>query len=235
MITEPLFKVNRNRFLGDNKDFINTVTEKILGKRLYLKKDEKYKTAEAAFDESCDTYQESMGNFFCYAEALIKNSVINHCREAGDKYKFSFGTEEGSGITSEEKYKSDQFQLYAENSERAEEIRLLNKELSIFDYSIQSITDSCPENTDSRNRLLNTAVFCSADKAIISYIYENGHLPVKEIMELTNANKKLIEKYEGYLILLIILFSSDEYLYIKSFLNIKVEEKDGQERISNEG
>lgn len=61
------------------------------------------------------------------------------------------------------------------------------------------------------------------------------HLPVKEIIEMTDVNKKLTEKYEGYLILLIILFSSDEYLYIKSYLNIKVEEKDGQERISSEG
>lgn len=227
MITELLFKNNRNTFVAANKDFIGAVYENILGKKPHHNKAEEYKIAEDAFDESCNTYEKSQGNFFFYSEAAIKNSLINFCRKSEGKYKFSFGTEEYSGITSDGKYKSDQFQLYAENQKRAEEIMILNKELSIFDLTMESLADKCPQNTDSRNIFLNTAVLCSSYENIISYIYEKKHVPVKETIGLTGISKNLMEKYEGYLILLIILFSSDEYLYIKSYLNIKVEEKDG--------
>lgn len=235
MIIEPLFKDNRNKFLNGNKDFICAVTEKICKKKPDPEKDEIFKIAENAFNDTCDTYEESEGNFFCYAEASMKNAVINYCRKSRGKYNFFFDTEDNEGSSLQEKYRSDQFQAYAENSRRAEEIKIFRKELSIFDYSVESITDSCPQDADTRNILLNTAMLCSADETIISGMYEKRHLPVKEMIEMTDVNKKLTEKYEGYLILLIILFSSDEYLYIKSYLNIKVEEKDGQERISSEG
>lgn len=235
MIADLLFKNNRDKFLGDNKNFIHSAIEKVLGKKPLSDKDEKFKIAEDAFNESCDTYEESDGNFFCYAEAFIKNSIIGFCRKSKGKYNFVFYEEETTESAPQDKYKSDQFQIHSENSRRAEEIELLNNELSIFDYSIKSITNSCPQSIDSRNILLNAAMICSADNDMISCIYEKRHLPIKEIADLACVSKRLITKYEGYLILLIILFSSDEYLYIKSYLNIKAEEKDGQERISIEG
>lgn len=43
-------------------------------------------------------------------------------------------------------------------------------------------------------------------------------------MLLTGSNRKLIEKWRRYILMLILILSSDQYPYIKSYLNIKAGE-----------
>ena len=84
------------------------------------------------------------------------------------------------------------------------------------------LVESSPSHKDTKDKLLNLAFICSKERSIVDYIYNNKMLPVKQICLFTGENRKFIEKWRRYIITLILIFSNNEYIYIRSYLNIKV-------------
>ena len=55
----------------------------------------------------------------------------------------------------------------------------------------------------------------------LTHLKTKRRLPTKEIIILTASNRKLIEKWRIYIISLILILINPEYVYLKSYLNIK--------------
>jgi RNA polymerase sigma factor len=72
---------------------------------------------------------------------------------------------------------------------------------------------------------LNIALSCVREEELVEKIKAKKVLPLKEIIEKLSINKKLVERWRKYIIALIIILSGD-YPYIRSYLNIKVGERD---------
>lgn len=130
----------------------------------------------------------------------------------------SIDDEELSYIENKESIKS--YSLTYTSAELAMEIDMFNKELSIYNISIGELTLNSPKHKDTRIYLMKLAIKCVDEEEIFTYIKKNKMLPIKKISELTGAKRKLIERWRKYILTLLLIISSDEYLYLKEYLKL---------------
>lgn len=222
-----LWEKDRNLFIEENKGFIYNAASNVCKKRLSWENDDELSIALIAFNNACDKYNESKGNFLVFAKVAIKNALIDFFRKCSKNAYLTFSNEDNEELNKIETLISiNEYEKEQENKQRAEEISMLINELSKYKLTFDDIIKSSPSHRDTRENILNIAYRCSCEKNIIDIIERKKMLPVKEILLLTGANRKFIEKWRRYLLTLIIILSSDNYPYIKSYLNIKVGEKD---------
>ncbi|HDK7174140.1 TPA: sigma-70 family RNA polymerase sigma factor [Clostridium botulinum] len=215
-----LRKENRDKFIKDSMNFIYKTTNRICKKKLDCKNDDEISIALIAFNKACDTYDNKKGSFFTYASVIIKNSLIDFFKKS-DRIPYLIWSEDDDFNAIDNNVSINNFNIASENSIRMEEIKLLNEELRKYKLSFKDIAESCPSHKDTRDSLLNIALACIHTETIVSYLQNKKQLPVKEICLLTNSKRKLIENWRKYLIVLIIILSSDDYSYIKGYLNIE--------------
>jgi len=217
---------NRDSFIQNNKNFIYGIAYKICKRKLDWTNDEELSIALIAFNNACDKYSEEKGNFFSFASVIIKNALIDFFRKANNTPYLAFDnpSEDNKEDYIDYKISIDNYQLEMENKKRAEEIALFSLELSKYKLSFKELVDSSPSHVDTRNNLLNLAIACSRDNNILDYIKNKRLLPISQIALLTNTKKKYLEKWRRYLLTLILILSTEEYPYIKSYLNIEVGE-----------
>jgi RNA polymerase sigma factor len=218
---------NRDEFIAGNKAFIYSIASNICKRKLSWENDDELSIAMIAFNNACNTYREGKGNFHGYAKALIKNALIDFFRKSKNNPYLAFGDEDEDLEYIEYKTSIEQFHMQDEKKARAEEIVLLSKELSQYSLTFSDLANSSPSHKDTRDALLNLAFKCVKEDTILEYIKSKKMLPIKEIMLLAGVNRKLLEKWRRYILTLIIVLSSDEFTYIKSYLNIGVGEKNG--------
>lgn len=230
MKSEDKINKDRNRFIQENKKFIYNIAYKVCKRNLDWSNDEELSIALIAFNNACNTYKKSKGNFFSYTSVIIKNSLIDFFRKSKKTPYLLFNDIEneidGDNYI-DNKVSLSKYELELENKKRAEEIQLFSKELAKYKLSFNDLVKSSPSHIDTRNNLLNLAMKCSNNEDILKYILDKHLLPVSQITLLTGTKKKYIEKWRRYLLALILILSSNEYPHIKSYLNIKVGEKNG--------
>lgn len=215
---------NRNKFINDNKNFIYSCTQKICKRCLSWENDDELSISLIAFNKACDSYKKLKGNFYSYASTLIRNSLIDYFRKSSKNPYITFDNDNEGNDYIDFKTSLSNYELECENKKRAEEIAYFSKELTEYKIGFNDLIKSSPKHTDSREHLINLAYICSTNEDIIIYIKQKKMLPVSQIILLTNEKRKFIEKWRKYIIALILLLSSSEYPYIKSYLNIKVGE-----------
>ncbi|KAJ53093.1 RNA polymerase sigma factor [Clostridium tetanomorphum] len=214
---------DRDAFIEKNKKFIYDTTYNICKKRLQWENDDELSIAMIAFNKACDSYNENRGNFFSYARVLIKNALINYFKKTSLKTYLIFNNDEDLNYI-DLKNSLNAYEIRVENEKRAEEIKLFSIELSKYNISFGELSKFSPSHKDTKDNLLNIAIRCIDNDEIMIYIRRNKMLPIKQIAVLTGAKKKLLEKWRKYLISLILVLSNDEYLYLKSYLDLKVGE-----------
>ena len=224
MEKEPLLMNNRNNFIEENKGFIYNTASRVCNRKLDWINDDELSIALMAFNGACDTYDDNKGNFFGFAKVLIKNSLIDFFRKAKNTPYLMFQDEEEMCNYIDNKGALIEFEKEQETLRKAEEIALFSKELKKYKLSINDLVESSPSHVDTRNTLLNIAFKCSKEEHIINYLINKKNLPLKEIIILTNTNRKVLEKWRKYILVLILIFSSSEYFYIRSHFNIEVGE-----------
>ena len=225
MNLDERLKGNRNDFIESNKKFIYFTAYKVCGRRLNWENDDELSIALIAFNKACNTYKDERGNFFTYARVLIKNALINYFKGASKKYSLVFNDD--CDIEEIDLKKSiSNYEIDMENRIRAEEIQLLNKELSQYNITFRDLIENSPSHSDTKNNLLNLAIQCLNETIIVDYIYKYKMLPIKEICLLAGVKRKFLEKWRRYLIALILILNNDEYTYLKSYLDIKVGDSD---------
>lgn len=227
MSTAELIQQDRAKFIEDNKTFIYGVSYKVCKRRLDWNNDDELSIALIAFNTACDKYSEDKGNFFSYASVIIKNALIDFFRKTGNTPHLVFNSEnddiDGADYI-DYKISLNQYEIDRENEKRSEEIAQFSLELARYKLSFSELVNSSPSHVDTRNSLLNVALVCSSSEDILNYIKDKGLLPVSQIALITNTKKRYIEKWRRYLLTLILILSSNDYPYIKSYLNIKVGE-----------
>ena len=215
---------NRDEFIEANKDFIYGVASKICNRKLDWLNDDELSIALIAFNRACDSYNENKGNFFSYAKVLIKNDLIDFFRKSKNTPYLMFEDEEEAINYIDNKGALIEFEKQQENLRKAEEIAFFSKELIKYKLNINDLVKASPAHKDTRVTLLNIAFKCSREQTIIDYINNKKNLPIKEIILLTSSNRKYLEKWRKYILVLILILSSEEYPYIRSYFNIEVGE-----------
>jgi RNA polymerase sigma factor len=218
---DVLFPENRNNFIEANKGFIYSTTNKLCKRHLSWENDEELSIALIAFNISCEKYDKTKGNFYGFSKVIIKNALIDFFRKNQTSPNLIFENNDGSVNYIDEKNSINNYETQIENRFRLDEITLFSEELLKYKIDFNSLIDLSPSHKDTRNNLLNVAFLCSREETILSYLKIKKRLPTKEIIILTASNRKLIEKWRIYIISLILILSNPEYIYLKSYLNIK--------------
>lgn len=215
---------DRDAFIEEHKDFIYKAAQRICKRKLIWGKDDELSIALIAFNNACESFKSDRGSFGGYAAVLIKNALIDHFRKSKNTPLLIFGSEDDTFDYIDNINSMNNYQLELANKRRAEEIVQFARELKEYRLDFSLLADSSPSHTDTRNHLLNIALLCSKNESVTNHIKEKKQLPVKEIIILTNTNRKFIEKWRRYLLTLILILVSDQYPYIRSYLNIKAGE-----------
>jgi len=224
MEQELLLLSNRDKLIEANKGFIYNVAYKICKRKLDWNNDDELSICLIAFNSACDSYNQNKGDFFGYARVLIKNALIDFFRKNSSTPYLSFNDENEVIDYIDTKGSLIEFQKELETQKIGEEILLFSEELSKYKLSFDDLVSASPSHIDTREALLNLAFKCTREERILTYIKNKRNLPIKEIILLTATNRKFIEKWRRYILSLILILVNDEYLYIKSYLNIKVGE-----------
>lgn len=213
---------NKNIFTQDKKKFIFSITENIYQKTLNWENDDELSIASTAFDNACDTYTEHKGNFFSYAKVLIKNALIDYFKKSSKNIHLTFSSEDKDVDHIGSKNSISTSEVEQESLRRQEEIIAFSEELKKYNLSFQMLVGSCPSSRETRSELLNLAFICLKETSILEYLHKTKELPIKQICLLTNNNRAFIKKWKNYILALILILSNEEYIYLPSYLNIKV-------------
>lgn len=214
--------IDRNEFIEENRGFIYKIASKVCNRKLNWAVDDELSISLIAFNSACDSFNNSKGNFYSYAVVIMKHALIDYFRKNKNTPLLVFDTEDEHYDFIDNKISLTKFEIESANKMRAEEIQLFSKELKTYGLDFISLVEASPKHSDTRSSLLNIALACSQNELAVAAIKAKKQLPIKEILLLTGANRKLIEKWRKYLLTLILLLASDQYPYIISYLNVKV-------------
>jgi len=216
--------MDRNEFISINKQFIYNAAFSVCKRKLQWENDDELSIALIAFNKACDIYDEKKGNFLSFARVLIRNALIDYFRQKPNEVLLFFSSEEETEEQIFDKNSLSDYETETENKNRAEELTELMDELKGYNISLEDLVNHSPSHKDTRDALLNIAFRCSGEKSVVDTIHRKKTLPIKQISLLTKAKPKLLEKWRKYVLSLIIILSGDNYVYTKSYLNIKAGE-----------
>ena len=218
---DTLIPENRSNLIDANKGFIYSTTSKLCKKTLKWENDEELSIALMAFNTACDKYDKTKGNFYGFGKIIIKNALIDFFRKNKTTPNLIYSNNDETVDYIDGKNSINNYEIQIENEFRVEEITLFSAELLKYKINFNTLIDLSPSHKDTRNNLLNVAFLCSKEESILSFLNTKRRLPAKEIIILTASNRKFIEKWRVYIISLILILTNPEYMYLKSYLNIK--------------
>lgn len=218
---DALFLENRSDFIEANKGFVYSTTSKLCKRHLSWENDEELSISLVAFNIACDKYDKTKGNFYGFSKVIIKNALIDYFRKNKASPNLIFENNESNVDYIDGKNSINNFEVQIENEFRVDEIKLFSEELLKYKIDFNSLINLSPSHKDTRNNLLNVAFLCASEESILNHLKIKRKLPYKEIIILTASNKKFIEKWRIYIISLILILANTEYVYLKSYLNIK--------------
>jgi RNA polymerase sigma factor len=212
---------NRSDFIDANKGLVYSTTSKLCKRHLTWENDEELSIALMAFNIACDKYDKTKGNFYGFCKIIIKNALIDSFRKNKNSPNLIFENNDGNVDYIDGKNSINNYESKIENQFRVDEITTFSEELLKYKIDFNSLISLSPSHRDTRDNLLNVAFLCARDESILSHMKTKRRLPTKEIILLTASNRKLIEKWRIYIISLILILTNPEYVYLKSYLNIK--------------
>lgn len=216
---------SRNHLIDSNRGFIRRISSYICKRNLDWSNDDELSIALMALNEAIDSYNPEKGmEFLSYGRMLINSRLIDYFRKNSSQFVTlsAIGEEELSAI--ENKEAIDRYSLTYAAEERALEVKMFNEELSNYGLSIVDLTYNSPKHKDTRRMLFNTAITCGNDRDLIHSLKKTGMLPIKDIIKATSLKRKFLDQWRKYLIALLIIVSSDEYIYLKSYIDFDKEE-----------
>lgn len=212
--------ISREELIESNRGFIRRTSSYICKRMLDWSNDDELSIALLAFNEAIDSYNHDKGaEFLTYCSMLIKSRLIDYFRKNKNPHISIDSVEDEELSLIESREALDRYSIAHAAQERAVEIKMFNGELSGYGVSIADLTVNCPKHKDTRKQLFHVAAMVSKKKDTIRMLKKNKMLPIKDIMEMTGVKRKFLEQWRKYLIALLVILSSDEYLYLKEYLN----------------
>lgn len=212
-----LSKENRNNFVNSNKEFIKSIIIEMQKNKSKEISEEQLSIGIFAFNNACNSYDNTFGNFYSYSKVIIKNHVLKYFWEVSNTPQLYFSDDKLQ--TSIEISEAEET---AENKIYAKEIEIFKECLNTYNLTYENIIKNCSYNKNIKNDILNIAFLCSKEVFILNLIAENKCIPIEKISLLTKYKVNFIEKWKNYILALIIIFSNEELLYLRAYLNVNV-------------
>lgn len=212
----------RNDLIESNRGFIRRISSYIAKRNLDWSNDDELSIALMAFNEAIESFNPDRGmQFYSYCRMLINSRLIDYFRKNGSQTVPLCAVDEDSLNNIENEEAIDKYILSNEQEERAIEIRIFSNELKEYGLSIGDLTQNSPKHRDTRKQLFEVAASAAKNRDIIRNLKKTRLLPIKNIMEITGVKRKLLEQWRKYLIALMVIMSSDEYVFLKDYIDFR--------------
>lgn len=209
----------RNDFISEYTEFILSSASKALGK-FVRKDDDDFSVAILAFDEAITKFDNNKGEFFSFADLMIKNRLIDEYRKRNKNNIILFSelaTENDEGDTCE-------FEVVGNSdvvSDTAVEIEVLKEEMKKYDISFFDLPKYTPKSYKTKAQVYDVLMFIKDSKLAKKSILFNKEIPAKLICESLSIKAKLLERHRKYIIAATIILSGDYPIISEYIHNLK--------------
>lgn len=214
-------KIHRNDFIQKYMPFIASETSKVTKKVVNYGEDDELSVALIAFDEAIEKYNGSK-NFFDFSKLVIRSRLKDYYKSQkkfkGDEAIYTEDDKDTAGII--EFAKAEEF-VRSQDEDRKSEIVSLCSELDTYSIDLFTLPKVSPKHKEKKKFVDNLIQNILKDEEMVFYLKNEKTLPLKIIEEKLKVPRKKIEVYRKYIIVMIIIASSDEYNYLKSYLSLK--------------
>lgn len=208
----------RNAFIEKYTNFILSSASKVVGK--FVGKDEDYfSIALIAFNEAITKFDEEKGDFFRFAQVIIKNRLIDELRKQDNKV-VPFSSIKSSGAEDD----SDDFDVEGQVdivSDVVFEFEALKSELAVYNITLFDITKDTPKAHKTKEMVYNILMFVSGNESARKSIIKGKEIPVRLLMEELGVNRKLLERHRRYIIAATIILNGDYPIISEYIKNLK--------------
>ncbi|MBS4025812.1 MAG: RNA polymerase sigma-I factor [Clostridia bacterium] len=223
----------RELLITSFKPFIGKIASEQCSRYLDWRNDDELSIALLAFNQAIDKFDLNKNtSFTSYAAMVIRHRLIDYFRQE-EKHRhllFSQVTETGDYLPGEKEAAEKNYQAKALQESRLEELMTFIKLLEEYGISLEDLTKVSPKHLDTKQNLAGIARALSQNGMLLQKMSSTKQLPIKELMQLTGASRKVLETGRRYIIALAIIFSFNLY-HLQAFIHIPAnQEKEGTQR-----
>jgi RNA polymerase sigma factor len=182
-------------------------------------KEDNLTCAMLAFAQSVQTYSSESGAFVPYAQAVIRNSLLNEANKERrvQKHRAQQGGDEAEDGQWESEIARRNYETAVLRENLRTEIEDINKAFEAWGFTVDDLIICRPKQDRSRKTCQTIARAALMDGELVADMLRSRTLPVTRLAALTGFSQKVFEKYRRYIAALILIMTGD-YPYIRSFL-----------------
>ena len=223
----------RDRFIKQNKKFILSCAYKTLH-RFVTENDDEWMIAMYGFDRAISAYDRDKGSFEAFASLIIKRRLVDYYRTE-TRFQNEIATEPfvlDGDLDEQEEVTAYQVEVRSKATEQssggagaltvADEIAAMQDVLKGYDFSFFDLTACSPKAQKTKDSCAKAVNVLLGDEELKNRMREKKILPIKEVCEMSNVPRKILERHRKYIIAAVEILDGDyplmaEYLgYIRS-------------------
>jgi len=161
--------------------------------------DEEASIARLAIWEAFDKYEEDKGNILYFLGTVVRHRIIDFKRSCKAKKFFLFSFFD-KPETKQEWQDKDFFEEILEDMARKQDIERYKQILARFNIDFLELVSCSPKHKKTRAESQKIAGLIVSNQELCSYLLQKKLLPIKELEEKYNINRKTVDRYRKYII-----------------------------------
>ena len=227
-------KTNDSKFtelVNENNDFILKTAGNACRHYVDFSSDE-WSIALSAFHEAVISYEESKGNFYLFAQLVIKRRLTDHIRKQYRmKPEISVAPAVFSGNADEDDMAEQAIQAEVLQQVAVEpqnnialEIEAIGQTLQEYGFGFMDLTECSPKAGKTKKSCASVIRVMLARKELVDRLREAKTLPIKILEKEYGLPRKILERHRKYIIAAIEILSGN-YPYLADYLKFISDEE----------
>ena len=186
--------------------------------------DEEASIARLAIIETLEKYDPAKGSGLVFLGQTIRTRIIDYKRKEKKHslLPITFLTSKETRLTGE--VDDCFFEEILDDLARSQEIEKLKYILGDFNISFEELVKISPRQARSRKNVNLVIDIIVANDELNTYLMEKKMLPIKQLEETWQINRKLADRYRKYIITAVIIQLND-FPYLRSFISPEAREE----------
>jgi len=188
--------------------FCLRVCSKTCGKYIY-ENDDEASIARMAVVEALDKYDPAKGTMPIFIGQVIRNRIIDYKRKERKQSVISFNLLSKGTHRFENDVDESFFEEIIDSIARKQEIEKLQDLLQQYQIFMNELPSLSPQQQKTRINAQQIAAIIADNKELRDYMLAKKSLPLKELEENWQINRKLAERYRKYIIMAVLIYINE--------------------------
>ncbi|HPT70110.1 MAG TPA: sigma factor [Syntrophomonas sp.] len=188
--------------------FCLRVCSKTCGKYIY-ENDDEASIARMAVVEALDKYDPAKGTMPIFIGQVIRNRIIDYKRKERRQSVISFNLLSKGTYRFENDVDESFFEEIIDSIARKQEIEKLQDLLQQYQIFMNELPSLSPQQQKTRINAQQIAAIIADNKELRDYMLAKKSLPLKELEENWQINRKLAERYRKYIIMAVLIYINE--------------------------